>query len=246
MHALLLTAIVLGAGQPADGDRWHPPVREARQFAAQRRGIVAFAVRTPSRAWGWRRQRTFPSASLLKPMLLVAYLNRRDVRRRPLRESERALLAPMIRRSDNAAAGEVLARVGARRLRRLAGRAGMRNFSPVLHPWGASRTSAGDQARFFLRVDRLMPRRHRRYGMHLLRSIIAPQRWGIARVRPDGWRLHFKGGWGSGTGWVDHQAALLVRGRARVSVAILTYAQGSHAYGKDTLRRLARRLLRGL
>lgn len=29
----------------------------------------------------------------------------------------------------------------------------------------------------------------------------------IALVRPLGWRLYFKGGWGSGTGWVDHQVA---------------------------------------
>ena len=26
---------------------------------------------------------------------------------------------------------------------------------------------------------------------------------------PPGWHLYFKGGWGSGTGWVDHQTALL-------------------------------------
>jgi hypothetical protein len=185
-------------------------------------------------------------ASLLKPMLLVAYLSRRDVRRRPLRGSERALLRPMIRRSDNAAAGAVLARVGAGGLRRVARRAGMRRFTPVLHPWGLSRTTAGDQTRLFLRIDRLMPRRHRRFGMNLLGSITPSQRWGIARVRPAGWRLYFKSGWGSGTGWVDHQSALLVRGRRRVAVSVMSFGHGSHAYGKVTLARVARRLLRGL
>jgi hypothetical protein len=242
VRALLLAAVVVGAGQPA----WRPNVDHAERLASQRHGEVAFAVRTPERAWGWRRQRTFPMASLVKPMLLVGYLSRRDVRRRPLRDPERALLRPMIRRSDNAAAGAVLARVGAGGLRRVARRAGMRRFTPVLHPWGLSRTSAGDQTRLFLRIDRLMPRRHRRFGMHLLRTITPPQRWGIARVRPPGWRMYFKGGWGSGTGWVDHQTALLVRGRRRVAVSVMSFQHGSHAYGKATLARVARRLLRGL
>ncbi len=58
--------------------------------------------------------------------------------------------------------------------------------------------------------------------------------------------LYFKGGWGSGTGEVDHQVALLTRGRKRVSVAILTADDGSHAYGQETLRGIALRLLRGL
>ena len=61
-----------------------------------------------------------------------------------------------------------------------------------------------------------------------------------------GWRLYFKGGWGSGTGWVDHQVALLTRGDERVSVAILTHLDGSHAYGKETLRGIAVRVLKGL
>jgi hypothetical protein len=177
-------------------------------------------------------------------MLLVAYLDR--ARDRPLRRSERVLLGPMIRRSDNAAAGRVLSTVGARGLRRVARRAGMTRFVPVVDPWGISRITAADQTRFFLAIDSLMPPRHRAYGMRLLASITASQRWGVARVRPPGWRLYFKGGWGSGTGWVDHQVALLTRGDERVSVAILTQFDGSHAYGKETLRGIAKRLLRGL
>jgi hypothetical protein len=65
-------------------------------------------------------------------------------------------------------------------------------------------------------------------------------------VAPRGWTLHFKGGWGSGSGRVDHQVALLTRGAQRVSLAILTTAQGTHAYGRATLRGMAARLLRGL
>jgi hypothetical protein len=46
-------------------------------------------------------------------------------------------------------------------------------------------------------------------ALHLLRTVVPRQRWGVAQVRPDGWRLYFKGGWGSGRGLVDHQVALL-------------------------------------
>ena len=45
---------------------------------------------------------------------------------------------------------------------------------------------------------------------------------------------------------MDHQVALLKRGSRRFSVAIMTTNSPSHAYGKETLRGVAARLLRGL
>jgi hypothetical protein len=230
----------------SDAAAWRPHVREAAEYANERRGVVAFHVRTRDGDWGRRARRTFPSASVLKAMLLVTYLRQREVRGRRLTQAERRLLAPMIRRSDNAAASAIFVRVGTRRLRTLAKRSGMRRFTPVSPVWGLSRIDAEDQSRFFLEIDRLVPARHRRYAMGLLEHIVPSQRWGIARAQPPGWRLFFKGGWGSGSGLVDHQVALLTRGDERVSVAILTYANGSHAYGKETLRGVAERLLRGL
>jgi beta-lactamase family protein len=225
---------------------WRPDVAAAKQYALQRHGTIAFAVRTPTRSWGWHAYRTFPSASLLKAILLVAYLDRPTVRSRPLRASDRTLLAPMIRRSDNDAASRVLAIDGSRAVYAVARRAGMTRFRLVTGVWGLSHVDAAGQARFFLRIDRLVAPRHRAYALHLLNTITPGQRWGIARVRPPGWRLYFKGGWGSGTGWVDHQTALLTRGDQRVSVSILTFEDGSHPYGTQTLRGIAARLLRGL
>ena len=64
----------------------------------------------------------------------------------------------MITVSDNGRADEIYRRVGDAALRRLARRAHMRRFSVAYH-WGAAHFSALDQARFFLRFDRLVPRR---------------------------------------------------------------------------------------
>jgi hypothetical protein len=190
-------------------------------------------------------ERVVPSASVVKAMLLVAYLREPGVRGRALGPADRALLDPMIRQSDNAAASQVCNIVGTGGLERLAQRAHMTRFHAT-RPWGLSTIDVADQTRFLLHIERHLPKRHRRYALRLLRTVVPSQRWGIARVRPRGWALYFKGGWGSGTGWVDHQVALLRRGRRRLSMAILITSSPSHEYGKETLRGVAARLLRGL
>ena len=221
-------------------------MRDAIRYASHRHGVIAFAVRTRTRFWGWHEADTFPSASVLKAMLLVAYLDMPSVRYRPLRRADRLLLGLLIRRSDNDAATRVLAIVGSAPVYALAYRARMRHFTLVRRRWGFSRITAADQTRYFLHIDRLTAPRHRNYAMRLLNTITPAQRWGIARVRPRSWRLYFKGGWGDRQGWVDHQVALLTRGRQRVSVAILTLHDERHVYGRETLRGIAVRLLRGL
>jgi beta-lactamase family protein len=184
-----------------------------------------------------------PSASVLKPMLMVAYLNLTWVRNRRLRPSDRALLAPMIRWSDNVTATRILGIVGGWRLNALAGRARMKHFR--LHsPWGLTEITAGDQARFFYRIDRYVPARHRAYARRLLSHIVASQRWGIPPEAPDRWTLFFKGGWGSGTGRVTHQVAMLRRQKTRLSLAVLTQWNPSHGYGTRTIRGVASRILR--
>jgi hypothetical protein len=234
----LATTVLLSSAAALILGAWTPHVHEAEKYAKQRHGDIAFSVRTPDRSWGYRATRTFPSASVLKAMLLVADLQRAH--------PDKALLKPMITRSDNAAASRVLGIVGTKGLYKVAKRAGMTRFKAVTPVWGNSLVTPSDQSRFFLHIDELMPARQRAYGMKLLASIVPSQRWGIAQVAPAGWDLYFKGGWGSGTGRVDHQVALLVRGDERVAVGLFTYGDGTHAYGKQTLRGLAKRLLRGL
>jgi beta-lactamase class A len=227
----------------AQAEKWHPDIAGAARYADGRRGEITFAVRTDERLLGRGLDAQVPSASVFKAMLLTTYL--RQAADRSLTPADKALLAPMIQRSDNVAATRIRDIVGNAAITRLARRAGMTRFV-IAQVWGLSQITARDQTRYFLHIDALMPKPHRRYGMHLLRTITPAQRWGMGRLIPDGWRLYFKGGWGSGTGAVDHQVGLLRRGPYRVAVAILTVNDGSHAYGKQTLRGMAKRLFAGL
>jgi Beta-lactamase enzyme family len=241
--ALAATAPAAAASPPT----WSSRVAAARAYAEQRSGVVAFAVVDQrGRLHGYHRAATAPSASLLKPMLLVAYLRKQSVRHRALTDHERRLLARMIRSSDNDAAWTMLGLVGRSGLTRLAAVTGMHRFRVVLPHWGISTITPRDQACFFYRIDSYVPARHRRYAMSLLAGIVPWQRWGVARVAPAGWELYFKGGWSTGTGLVDHQVALLTLGKTRISVAITTRFNPDHAYGKRTLRGVAARLFAGL
>jgi hypothetical protein len=145
----------------------------------------------------------------------------------------------MIVVSDNAAASNVYARVGAGALHRIARAAGMTRFS-VGGNWADARLTAHDQARLFLQIDRLAPRRHRGYLRGLLAGIVPSQRWGIAPVaEARGFDIMFKGGWRIG---IFHQVALLERDGRRVALAILTSGT-DHGYGRDTQAGIASRVL---
>jgi beta-lactamase family protein len=241
----LAAVILLALAWPAQAQAWTPHIAAAAQWAHSRQGSITFAVRTDEHLWGRGLDTQVPSASVFKAMLLATYLRQRGVRHRDLTDTDRALLAPMIRRSDNVAATRVRDIVGNPAVVRLAHRVGMTRFRTA-RVWGLSQITARDQTRYFLHIDRFVPKRHRRYAMRLLRTIVPSQRWGFAQVIPDGWTLYFKGGWGSGTGAVDHQVGLLRRGDERVAIAVLTLNSPSHDYGKATLRGIAKRLLRGL
>jgi len=229
-------------GNAAQIAAWTPDMKTAIAYARTRRGDISFAVRTTRHLWGYRDQRVVVTASVLKAMLLVAYLDLPSVRDRALTAADNALLAPMIRESDNIAATEVRNIVGDGRLVALARTVGMRHFGPAAI-WGLSQTTAFDQTLFFLHIDAYIAPRHRAYALEQLRSIVPSQRWGIGRIALPGWAVYFKGGWGSGTGAVDHQVTLLVHGCSRISLAVMTLNDGTHAYGKQTLYGVAVRLL---
>jgi Beta-lactamase enzyme family len=238
------SCLVPGVGRPLD-QVWRPDVRSAIAYSHTRVGDIAFAVRTARRFYGYRADRVEWSASVVKAMLLVTYLDMPSVAGRALRITDTSVLGPMIRVSDNNAAQQIFDTVGTGRLHALANRVGMAHFAtdPV---WGKTRITARDQTKFFLHIDGFVTARHRSYAMRLLRSVVPSERWGVGQVARAGWQLYFKGGWGYGTGLLDHQVALFVRGCSRFSIAVLSMFDGSHPYGKRTLRGIFSRLLVGL
>ena len=155
-------------------------IEEAQRYARRRGGTIGFAVAGAGRRIrGVNVNHRFYSASVVKAMLALAVV--RAAPDRDLTAEERGLLHPMITVSDNAAASTVYARVGADALNRIARAAGMTRFS-VGFNWADALLTAHDQARLFLRIDRLAPRRHRGYLRGLLGGVVSWQRWGIAPV----------------------------------------------------------------
>ena len=240
---LLLAVAAALAAQPgsASAGPWKQPVAQARAWANTRAGQVSFAVvGEDGLLHGYRVTRTSQMASTIKVMFLTAYLRRAAGRN--LQGWERALLGAMIRRSDATAASWFANTLGPGPIYALARAAGMRDFT-YTRPWGESRTSPRDQARFLFDLRRYLPARHEAYALNLLSHIIPAQSWGIGKVNVGSWNLYFKGGWGSGTGRTDHQVALLEQGDRHIGVAIYTEFDPSHAYGKQTLLGIARRLV---
>jgi beta-lactamase class A len=221
-------------------------VRAARSYAATRQGRVSFAVGDArGDIAGQAFDRPYPSASLSKAMILVAYLYRAERSGKGVSPLEVSRLDGMIRVSDNYSASWLFRRLGPRALAAIARRAGLRSFS-VDGDWGAARLTAADQVRFFLAIDRLLPEpRRRNYARHLLSHIAAFHSWGIPQVaRPHGWRVFFKGGSRpDGSGQLVHQAAVLERGPRRIAIAVLTDGSPSEKYGHGTIRGIAERLL---
>ena len=199
-------------------------IRAARRYARSRAGTVAFAVLDgQGRLRGLNRTVAFPSASVVKAMLMVSVL--RAAGRRPLDGAMAKTLTSMITVSDNDAASAVYRRVGAAGLYRVAHAANMRYFRDVGW-WASARLTAADQARFFYRIDRLVPAAHRRFARTLLSSITGSQRWGIPPVAArHGLRAFFKGGWRTA---ITHQVALLEKGGRRIALAVFTSGEPSH------------------
>ncbi len=113
----------------------------AAHYLAGRSGTNAFAVFDDhGRLAGLGVHVRFHSASVVKSMLLVAYLQMLAHQHRSLEGASQALLYPMIHSSDNAAASAVLAIVGEAALNRVAREAHMRDYEPA-GACGASRRS---------------------------------------------------------------------------------------------------------
>jgi len=224
-------------------------VSRAREFAAAAPGAVAFAVMDAAGGVrGLEPDLQYSSASASKALLLAAELRRLRRDGAALDEGTRSLLEPMITYSDNDAAGAIYARVGDAGMDEVAAAAGMHDFGVTPGYWGGMQVTAADLARFYLRLERVLPRRDRDYAKGLLANVTGSQRWGIPEAAPGAWRVYFKGGWRpagvtENSGAVTHQAGLLVHSSGRrVAIAILSdQPPGASSY--ETIEGITRLLL---
>jgi hypothetical protein len=215
-------------------------VKGALGWAAHRSGDVAVAVvDSHGDLEGVREHVRFTGASLVKAMLLVAYL-----RSHPKANSALDPVATkMIEESDNASAFTIQGVVGVSGLKKVAALAHMQDFRAG-GSWIDSQVSAADQARFFYDYLAYVPSSRRGFARTLLSGITYMQRWGIpAAAGPEGWRTFFKGGWLYLDNVLMVQAAWMEKGGVKWSLAVMTDENPTKSYGWDTQKGTAGLLL---
>ncbi len=235
-----------GAGFLPFGSPGPGAISRAARYLGGRAGRTAFAVvDSEGRVSGVHEHWTFVSASVVKAMLLVSYLRRlNSMGRHRVDSYSNSFLYPMIHVSDNSAATQTWSIVGDAALYRLAREAGMTDFS-IVGIWANAQISPADQAKFFFRMDSLIPRQFDGYARYLLSTIAGYESWGIPAVaRPRGYRVFFKGGWrGTGLGQLVHQVGRLEGHGLRFSMAVMTDGDPSMGYGIDTIQGVTGSLL---
>jgi len=216
----------------------------AARYLASRAGVTAFAeVDDRGRLAGVNLHRRFHSASVVKSMLLVAYLQMLQAQHRALDAQSQALLYPMIHSSDNGAASAVLAIVGEHALDEVARDAHMRDYESGGSSWGFTEVSASDLARFFFIQDTLIPSRFDGYARGLLSGIEASESWGIPAIARPEFRVFFKGGWLPEVEGLVNQAGRLERPGIKFAMSVLTTHDPSMLYGEQTIEGVTARLL---
>ena len=234
-----------GRGIPVPPYPSRSAIAAAARYLNSRGGSSALAVvDSQGHLAGVRLHEHFRTASVVKAMMLVAYLQMRSAQHRGLNAGDRSLLYPMIHVSDNNAASAVLTTVGAGALARLARQAGMADYAPGVGWWAFTQTSAADQAQFFSVLAQLIPSEFYGYARGLLSGIAPSQSWGVPAIARPHWQVLFKGGWLPAEK-VFNQVARLERPGVTFTIAVLTAGEPSMGYGEQTIEGVAEALLRG-
>jgi hypothetical protein len=232
-----------GHGIPVPAYPSSGAISNAIRFLDSRAGRTSFAVvDSQGHLSGVRLHEHFQTASVVKVMMLVAYLEMLNAHHRGLNDSDTSLLYPMIHVSDNDAASAVLAIVGRAAVARVARESGMADYAPTAGWWAFTQTSAADQARFFFSLERLIPPRFYSYARGLLAGIEPSQSWGIPPVARPRWQVFFKTGALPSEG-LFNEAGRLERPGVTFTIAVFTTGDPSMGYGEQTIEGVAAALL---
>ncbi len=234
-----------GRGTLPVGFPWPKLIRSAERYLGTRQGVHGLAVvDTEGRLSGYNLHRDFITGSVVKAMLLVAYLRRLDAMGQHTVDSySNSILYPMINVSDNNAATQCWSIVGNSGLYSVAAAAHMTEFSVDTNAswggeWGAALISPADQAKFFFEMDSLIPHEFVGYARYLLSTIAGYESWGIPAVaRPKGYNVFWKAGWRPSPDiYLVHQIARLEGHHRTFSMAIMTDGDPDMGYGIDTIQ----------
>ncbi len=218
-------------------------IAAAQRYLAARAGRTSFAViDSTGQLGGLHLREHFQTASVVKVMMLTAFLQMRSAEHRGLSGADMSLLYPMIHISDNNAASAVFSIVGSAAVTRVAHEAGMRDYAPGVGWWAYTQTSAADQARFFFMLDRLIPRQFYPYARGLLAGIEPSQSWGVPAVARPRWQVFFKTGALPSRG-LFNEVARLERPGVTFTIAVFTDGDPSMSYGEETIADIAATLL---
>jgi hypothetical protein len=235
-----------GAGDLPVGFPGPAAIARAASYLNGRGGRTAFAVvDSEGRLSGLRIHSQFTTASVVKAMLLTAYLRRLDgLGQHTVDANSNSLLYPMIHISDNNAATQCWSIVGDAGLYAVAAAAHMTEFS-VSGNWINAVISPADQARFFFEMDSLIPPEFVGYARFLLSTIDPSQSWGIPVIaRPLGYQTYFKdGSEPTALGQLVHQVDRLEGHGRTFSIAVMTDGDPTMQYGIDTIQGVASALL---
>jgi hypothetical protein len=232
-----------GRGQPQPPYPSASAIAAAQRYLAGRAGRTSFAVvNSTGRLSGLHLREHFETASVVKVMMLTAFLQMRSAQHRALSAADKSLLYPMIHISDNNAASAVFAIVGSAAISRVAREAGMSDYAPGVGWWAFTQTSAADQARFFFVLDRLIPKRFWAYARGLMAGIEPSQSWGVPPVARPRWQVFFKTGALPSQG-LFNEVARLERPRLTFTIAVFTDGDPSMSYGEQTIEGVAATLL---
>jgi hypothetical protein len=218
-------------------------IAAAQRYLSARAGRTSFAViDSTGRLSGLHMREHFETASVVKVMMLTAFLQMRSAQHRGLSSADRSQLYPMIHISDNNAASAVFSIVGSAAVSRVAREAGMSDYAPGVGWWAFTQTSAADQARFFFVLDRLIPKQFWAYARGLMAGIEPSQSWGVPPVARPRWQVFFKTGALPSQG-LFNEVARLERPGLTFTIAVFTDGDPSMSYGEQTIEGVAATLL---
>jgi hypothetical protein len=233
----------VGHGEPQPPYPSAGAIAAAQRYLAGRAGRTSFAVvDSTGRLSGLHLREHFETASVVKVMMLTAFLQMRSAEHRGLSAADRSLLYPMIHISDNNAASAVFSIVGSAAVSRVARESGMSDYAPGIGWWAFTQTSAADQARFFFALNRLIPAQFYAYARGLMAGIEPSQSWGVPPVARPRWQVFFKTGALPSQG-LFNEVARLERPGLTFTIAVFTDGEPSMSYGEQTIEGVAATLL---